>query len=123
MTLFAGETFGVAAAVTTALIFVANFAVWWFGRFAMSEPLTIAFLWGAFVFLGRGLPVTAGVMLESCRVGACRDAAVCDGGHRVLERLTLVRPREVAVAVGALAATTLATAGPLAAPIITSPIS
>jgi len=60
VTLFAGETFGVAAAVTTALIFVANFAVWWFGRFAMSEPLTIAFLWGAFVFLGRGLPVTAG---------------------------------------------------------------
>lgn len=63
LTLFAGETFGLASAAITALVFVGNFAVWWFGRFTMSEPLTIAFVWGALVFLGRGAPGAAGIML------------------------------------------------------------
>ncbi|MCC6847836.1 MAG: hypothetical protein IT294_04995 [Deltaproteobacteria bacterium] len=62
LTLVAGETFGAAAALPTALVFLGNFAVWWFGRFAMSEPLTIAFVWGGLVFLGRGAPFAAGVM-------------------------------------------------------------
>ncbi len=63
LALFAGETFGLATAAITALVFVGNFAVWWFGRFTMSEPLTIAFIWGALVFLGRGAPGAAGSML------------------------------------------------------------
>jgi hypothetical protein len=63
VTLFAGETLGLAAAVTTALVFAGNFAVWWFGRFPMSESLTIAFVWGGLVFLGRRAPFAAGVML------------------------------------------------------------
>jgi hypothetical protein len=63
LTLLAGEAFGVATAVVTALVFLGNFAVWWFGRFTMSEPLTIAFVWGALVFLRRRAPFAAGVML------------------------------------------------------------
>ena len=63
VTLFAGEAFGLAVALPTALVFLGNFAVWWFGRFPMAEPLTIAFVWGGLVFLGRGAPLAAGVML------------------------------------------------------------
>lgn len=60
---FALEALGLAAAVSTVLVFLANFAVWWFGRFTMSEPLTIAFVWAGLVFLVRGRSFTAGVML------------------------------------------------------------
>jgi hypothetical protein len=63
VTLFAGEALGLAVALPTALVFLGNFAVWWFGRFPMAEPLTIAFVWGGLVFLGRGAPLAAGVML------------------------------------------------------------
>jgi hypothetical protein len=63
LALFAGETFGLATAVVTAVVFLGNFAVWWFGRFTMSEPLTIAFVWGALVFLRRRAPFAAGAML------------------------------------------------------------
>src|SRR5262249_10905077 len=63
VTLFAGERLGRATAVVTALVFVGNFAVWWVGRFPMSEPLTVAVVWGGLVLLGRGAPFAAGLML------------------------------------------------------------
>ncbi len=63
VTLFAGELFGLAAVVPTAVVLIGNFALWWFGKFPMSEPLTMAFVWGALVFLGRGAPLAAGVLL------------------------------------------------------------
>ncbi len=53
--LFAGEAVGTLAAAATALLLVGNFAFWWFGRFAMAEPLTCALLWGGLVLLGRAL--------------------------------------------------------------------
>src|SRR5262249_13891434 len=63
LTLFAGECLGLGTAMVTALALLGNFAVWWFGRFPMSEPLTVAFVWGGLVFLGRGAPFAAGLML------------------------------------------------------------
>ena len=60
--LFSGEAFGVVAAAATALALLSSFPVWWFGRFPMSEPLTMAFVWGGLVFLGRRAPLTAGIM-------------------------------------------------------------
>lgn len=63
LALFAAECLGIAEAAVTALVFLGNFAVWWFGRFSMSEPLTVAFVWGGLVFLRRGSPFAAGLML------------------------------------------------------------
>lgn len=57
--LFAGETLGVGVAALTAAAMVANFAVWWYARFAMPEPLAAAAIWGGLVFL--------------CRAGRARD--------------------------------------------------
>lgn len=68
--LFAGETVGALAAAATALMLVASFAFWWFGRFTMAEPLACALLWGGLVFLGRvlaareaGAALAAGALL------------------------------------------------------------
>lgn len=117
LALFAGEAFGLAVAVPTALIFAANFAVWWFGRFAMSEPLTIAFLWGALVFLGRGVPVGAGVMLGLAGLARAETLLFAAAALACWSVWTPVRGRDlIAVGAGALAATALATAGLLAAP-------
>ncbi len=51
--LFAGETLGGLAAATCALLLIANYALWWFGRFPMPEIVTLAFLWGGLVLLAR----------------------------------------------------------------------
>lgn len=63
VTLFAGEAFGLATAVPTVLLLVGNFVVWWFGRFPMSETLTIAFVWSGLVFAARGTPFAAGILM------------------------------------------------------------
>ena len=55
LVLFAGEALGTAAAACAAPLLVANFALWWFGRFATSETLALAFVWAGFVFLGRAM--------------------------------------------------------------------
>ncbi len=68
--LFAGETLGLAAALATGAVLVANFAVWWFAKFPMPEPLALAALWAGFTLLRRAgaagdrrLIVLAGVVL------------------------------------------------------------
>ncbi len=61
--LFAGEALGTKTAALTAILLGANFTFWWFGRFAMSESLALAFLWGGLVLLGRGTPAGAGLLL------------------------------------------------------------
>jgi hypothetical protein len=117
VTLFAGEAFGVAVAVPTALIFAGNFAVWWFGRFAMSEPLTIAFLWGGLVFLGRGAPLSAGVMLGLAGLARAETLLFAVGAVACWGAWMPVRGRDLlALAVGAGSVTTIAAAGLLAAP-------
>jgi hypothetical protein len=62
VTLFVAETAGTTAAVAAALLLLANFAFWWFGRFTMPEPLACAFLWGGLVMLRRRHYVSAGTM-------------------------------------------------------------
>ncbi len=51
--LFAGETVGFATAAATAVVLIANFAFWWFAKFAMPEPLAAAAIWSGLVFLQR----------------------------------------------------------------------
>ena len=51
--LFAGETFGLAAAGMTAAMLIANFACWWYAKLTMPEPLAAAALWGGLVLLQR----------------------------------------------------------------------
>jgi len=63
VTLFAVETVGPVAGLATALLLMVNFALWWFGRFLMPEPLACALVWGALVLLARGLGGSAGLML------------------------------------------------------------
>ncbi len=53
MVLFAGETLGLAAAGFTAAMLIANFAFWWYAKFAMPEPLAAAALWSGLVVLQR----------------------------------------------------------------------
>jgi hypothetical protein len=62
VTLFAAETFGLAAAAAAGLLALANFAFWWFGRFLMPELLACALVWGALVALRRGALVAAGAL-------------------------------------------------------------
>lgn len=68
--LFAGETLGLAAALGSGAVLVANFAVWWFARFPMPEPLALAAFWAGLTLLHRAgvaadrrLGVLAGVVL------------------------------------------------------------
>jgi hypothetical protein len=117
LTLFAGEAFGLAVAVPTALVFVGNFAVWWFGRFPMSEALTIAFVWGGLVFLGRGAPLTAGIMIGIGGVARAETLVFAAGAVAVWWAWTMVPIRQVlAIAVGAALAGALAAAGLFASP-------
>lgn len=51
--LLVGEAFGARAAAVAAVAMVANFAVWWFAKFPMPEPLAAAALWGGVVVLRR----------------------------------------------------------------------
>jgi len=51
--LFAGETLGLTTACVTAAMLIANFAFWWYAKFAMPEPLAAAALWGGLVVLQR----------------------------------------------------------------------
>lgn len=62
VTLFAAETLGIVAGFMTALLFGANFVLWWFGRFAMSETLACAFLWSGLLLLRRREPLVAGLL-------------------------------------------------------------
>lgn len=117
LALFAGEAFGLAVAVPTALVFVGNFAVWWFGRFPMSEPLAIAFVWGGLVFLGRGAPLTAGIMIGIGGVARAETLVFAAGAIAVWWAWTAVPLRHVvAVVVGAAIAGALAAAGLFASP-------
>jgi hypothetical protein len=68
--LFAGEAFGLLAATCAGLALLANFAMWWFARFAMPEPLALAAAWTGFTLLRRAdaagdrrLAVLAGAVL------------------------------------------------------------
>ena len=117
LALFAGEALGLAVAVPTALVFVANFAVWWFGRFAMSEALTIAFVWGGLTFLGRGAPLTAGIMLGIGGVARAETLVFAAGAVAVWWAWTAVSRRQVlALGLGAAIAGALAAAGLFASP-------
>ncbi len=117
ITLFAGEAFGFAVALPTALVFVGNFAVWWFGRFPMSEPLTVAFVWGGLVFLGRGAPLTAGLMLGIGGVARAETLVFAIAAVGLWWAWTSVSIRQViALAVGAAIAGVLAAAGLFASP-------
>ncbi len=51
--LFTGEALGVVAAAVAALMLLANFAIWWFAKFPMPEPLAMAAIWGGLVLLRR----------------------------------------------------------------------
>jgi hypothetical protein len=109
VTLFAGETFGLAAAVPTALLLVTNFVVWWFGRFPMSETLTIALVWGGLVFAGRGAPFAAGVLLGLGGLARAETLVFALAACVAWAVWTRVEPREVAslmvgLGLGALAA-------------------
>lgn len=117
LALFAGETLGLAVAVPTALIFVGNFAVWWFGRFPMSEPLTIAFVWGGLIFLGRGAPLAAGIMLGLGGVARAETLLFVVAGVAVWWAWTSAPFRQAAALVGGAAcAGLLAAAGLFASP-------
>lgn len=117
LTLFAGEALGLAVAVPTALVFVGNFAVWWFGRFPMSEALTIAFVWGGLGFLGRGAPLTAGIMLGIGGVARAETLVFAAGAVALWWAWTPVPVRQVlAIGVGAAIAGALAAAGLFASP-------
>ncbi len=112
LTLFAGECFGLGTAAATALVFLGNFAVWWFGRFAMSEPLTVAFVWGALVFLGRGAPFAAGLMLGIGGVARAETLLFTVAALAWWSAWTSVRPRDlVAIVAGIVVAGWLAAAG------------
>ncbi len=117
VTLFAGEMLGIVVAVPAALVFVANFAVWWFGRFAMPEPLTLAFVWGGLVFLGRGAPAAAGVMLGLGALARAETLLFALGAIALWAAWTPGRARDlVPLAAGASLAGVMATAGLVAAP-------
>jgi hypothetical protein len=58
--LFAGEVFGLATAAATALVLIANFALWWFAKFTMPEPLAAAAVWSGFVLLHRAASMRDG---------------------------------------------------------------
>lgn len=117
LTLFAGEALGLAVAVPTALVFLGNFAVWWFGRFPMSEPLTIAFVWGGLVFLGRGAPLTAGLMIGIGGVARAETLVFAIAAAACWWAWTGARTRDlVALAAGAGLAGILAIAGLFASP-------
>jgi hypothetical protein len=51
--LLTGEVFGLLAAVSAGLALLANFALWWFARFTMPEPLALAAAWAGFALLRR----------------------------------------------------------------------
>jgi hypothetical protein len=51
--LFVGETLGLVSAAATACMLLANFAIWWFAKFPMPEPLAMAAVWGGLVVLHR----------------------------------------------------------------------
>jgi hypothetical protein len=57
VTLLAAELAGGFAGFACALLLIANYAFWWFGRFPLSEIVALAFLWGGFVALARAVPV------------------------------------------------------------------
>ncbi len=117
LTLFAGECLGLAAAATTALVFLANFAVWWFGRFPMSELLTVAFVWGGLVFLGRGAPFAAGLMLGIGGVARAETLLFTVAALAWWSAWTTVRTRDLAaLATGLVAAGSLAAAGLFGSP-------
>ncbi|MEO7437385.1 MAG: hypothetical protein ABI080_18050, partial [Candidatus Binatia bacterium] len=107
LTLFAGETFGLASAAITGLVFVANFAVWWFGRFTMAEPLTIAFIWGGFVFLGRGAPGAAGIMLALASLARAETLVFAVTALAWWAAWVPVRPRDLGLLAGGLVMTGL----------------
>ncbi len=51
--LFAAEVGGVSAGAATWVLLVTNFALWWYGKFLLSEPLASFLLWGGLVELAR----------------------------------------------------------------------
>lgn len=53
LVLFAGETLGAAVAAFTAVVFCADFAVWWYAKFTMPEALATAAIWAGFVVAHR----------------------------------------------------------------------
>lgn len=117
LTSFAIEALGLAAAIPTALFFLGNFAVWWFGRFTMSEPLTIAFVWSGLVFLARERPFSAGVMLGLAGVARAETILFTIAALAWWAVATTVRPRQLATLVaGAALAGTLSPIGLVASP-------
>ncbi|MCC6764428.1 MAG: hypothetical protein IT293_07165 [Deltaproteobacteria bacterium] len=117
LALLAGEMLGAAAVLPTALVFLGNFAVWWFGRFAMSEPLTIAFVWGGLVFLGRGAPFAAGVMLGLGGVARAETLLFAIGALAWWALWSPVSRRELAAVVaGALGTGGIAAVGLVGSP-------
>lgn len=54
VTVLAAELVGGFGAFLCAVLLIANYAVWWFGRFPMAEIIALTFLWGGFGALARG---------------------------------------------------------------------
>jgi hypothetical protein len=117
LTLLAGEMLGAAAAIPTAIFFLGNFAVWWFGRFPMPETLTVAFVWGGLVFLGRGAPLAAGAMLGLGGVARAETLLFAAAALVWWALTSRVSGRELALLVaGAASAGALAAVGLFGAP-------